>query len=149
METSWPSFIQSELALPRRVLSLEFLRQTSLELWEQDLFCPPSPTHLQMGAQQSPRLHPGKRDPDREKRPWKASKGPVLKFTSRWCQALTMCLQQVSMVSSYNGTSPASYTTSSCASAEGCRVKLGCMAFLHGSLDCTPLFRKPSWIPSD
>lgn len=50
METSWPSFIQSELALPRQVLSLGFLRQTSAELWEQDLVCPPSPTHLQMGG---------------------------------------------------------------------------------------------------
>lgn len=30
--------------------SLGFLRQTSIELWEQDLFCPPFPTHLQMGG---------------------------------------------------------------------------------------------------
>lgn len=50
METGWLSFIQSELALPRQVLSLGFLRQTSIELWEQDLFCPPFPTHLQMGG---------------------------------------------------------------------------------------------------
>ena len=46
METSWPMLIQSELALPRRVLSLGFLRQTSVGLWEQDLSCPLSPTHL-------------------------------------------------------------------------------------------------------
>lgn len=41
---SWPAFTQSELALPRQVLSLGFLRQTSTRLWEQDMYCPP-PTH--------------------------------------------------------------------------------------------------------
>lgn len=82
-------------------------------------------------AQPSPKLHPGKCDPNRGTRPEKASEGPVLKFASRWCQALIMCLLQVNVVSNYNGALPASYTTSSCTFAEGCRVKLGRVAFFH------------------
>lgn len=50
METSWPMLIQSELALPRQVLSLGFFRQTSIGLREQDLSCPLSPTHQWWGA---------------------------------------------------------------------------------------------------
>lgn len=103
-------------------------------------------------AQPSPKLHPGKCDPNRGKRPQKASEGPFLKLTSRRCQALITCLQQVDVVSSYNGTSPASYTTCSCALAEGCRVKLGQVALFHncsshttspppGSLPWFPLAR--------
>ena len=59
-----------------------------------------------------PYLHPVACDPDRGQRTLESQRGASSEVNSWQCPAWTTCLQQVSMVSNYNGTLPASYTTS-------------------------------------